>query len=48
MKNRQVRINVKTGAWITQRKGRKIPIQLQKAVDEEVGKLLKEGHNENE
>ena len=34
------------GARITQQKGRRIPIQLQKAVDEEIGRLLKEGHIE--
>ena len=46
-KNHQVRINFKTGAKITQQKGRRIPIQLQKAVDEEIGRFLKEGHIEN-
>ena len=46
IKNHQVRINFKTGAKITQQKGRRFPIQPQKAVDEEIGRLLKEGHVE--
>ena len=47
VKNHKVRINFKTDAKITQQKGRRIPIQLQKAVDEEIGRLLKkEGHIE--
>ena len=46
MKNHKVRINFKTDAKITQQKGRRIAIQLQKAVDEEIGRLLKEGHIE--
>ena len=46
IKNHQVRINFKTGAKITQEKGRRTPIQLQKALDEEIGRLLKEGHIE--
>ena len=46
IKNHQMRINFKTGSKITQQKGRRIPIQLQKAVDEEIGRLLKEGHIE--
>ena len=46
IKNHQVRINFKPGAKITQQKGRRIPIQLQKAVDEEISRLLKEGHIE--
>ena len=33
-------------AKLTQQKGRRIPIQLQKAVDEEISRLLKEGHIE--
>ena len=31
-------------AIITQQKGRKIPLQLQNAVEGEIGKKLKEGH----
>ena len=46
VKNHKVRINFKTDAKITQQKGRRIPIQLQKAVDKEIGRLLKEGHIE--
>ena len=42
--NHEVKINFKADAKITQQKGRRIPIQLQKAVDKEIGKLLKEGH----
>ena len=46
MKNHQVRINFKKGAKITQQKRRRIPINLQKAVVEEVDRLLREGHIE--
>ena len=46
VKNHNVRINFKADAKITQQKGRRIPIQLQKVVDEEIGRLLKEGHIE--
>ena len=46
IKNHQVRMNFKTGAKIKQQKERRFPIQLQKAVDEETGRLLKEGHIE--
>ena len=46
IKNHQVGIKFKPGAKTTQQKGRRIPIQLQKAVDEEVSRLLKEGHIE--
>ena len=41
-----MRINFKPGAKITQQKGRRTPIQLQKAVDEEIGRLLKESQIE--
>ena len=41
MKNHQVRMNFKPGAKRTQQKGRRIPIQLQKTVDEEIDRLLK-------
>ena len=44
--NHKVKINFKADAKITQQKGRRIPIQLQKAVDKEIGRLLKEGHIE--
>ena len=39
MNNHQLRINFKPGAKITQLKGRRIPIQLQKAVDEEISRF---------
>ena len=41
-----MRINFKPGAKITQQRRRRIPIQLQKAVDEEIARLLKEGRTE--
>ena len=44
--NHKVKINFKADAKITLQKGRRIPIQLQKAVDKEIGRLLKEGHIE--
>ena len=37
---------MKPEAKTIQQKGRRIPIQLQKAVDEEIKRLLKEGHIE--
>ena len=37
---------MKPEAKIPQQKGRRIPIQLQKAVDEEIKRLLKDGHIE--
>ena len=37
---------MKEGAKITQQKGRRIPIQLQNQVDDEIEKLLNEGHFE--
>ena len=37
---------MKPGAKTIQQKGRRIPIQLQKAVNEEMKRLLKEGHIE--
>ena len=46
IKNYQVQVNLKTGARIPQQKRRRIPIQLQKAVDEEIKRLPKEGHIE--
>ena len=44
--NHKVTLKFKADAKITQQKGRRIPIQLQKAVDKEIGRLLKEGHIE--
>ena len=44
--NHKVKINFKSDAKILQQKGRRVPTQLQKAVDEEIGRLLKEGHIE--
>ena len=41
VKNHQVRFNLKENAKIVQQKGRRIPIQLQNAVDAEMKKLLK-------
>ena len=46
IKNHQVKINLKNEARVSQQKGRRIPIQLQKAVDDEIKRLLKEGHIE--
>ena len=44
--NHKVKITFKADAKITEQKRRRIPIQLQKAVDKEIGRLLKEGHIE--
>ena len=46
VKNYEIKITMKDDAKITQQKGRRIPIQLQNQVDEEINKLLKEGHIE--
>ena len=46
VKNHQVKIKLKENARIVQQKGRRIPIQLQNAVDAEIKKLLKDGHIE--
>ena len=46
VKNYEIKITMKDNAKITQQKGRRIPIQLQNQVDEEINKLLKEGHIE--
>ena len=46
IKNHQVKINLKSDAKISQQKGRRIPIQLQNAVDAEIKQLLKDGHIE--
>ena len=42
--NHQIKVNLMPEAKVIQQKGRRIPIQLQKAVDEERKILLKEGH----
>ena len=44
--NHKVKINFKSDSKICQQKGRRVSIQLQKAVDEEIGRFLKEGHIE--
>ena len=44
--NYKTKINLKSEAKESQQKGRLIPIQLQKAVDEEINHLLKEGYIE--
>ena len=44
--NYKIKINLKSEAEVSQQKGKRIPIQLQKAVDEEISRLLKEGHIE--
>ena len=46
IRNHQVKINLKSDAKISQQKGRRIPIQLQNAVDAEIKRLLKDGHIE--
>ena len=46
IKNYQVKINLKSDAKFSQQKGRRIPIQLQNAVDAEIKQLLKDGHLE--
>ena len=43
MKDHEIKIKLKPDAKITQQKGRRIPIQLQNAVDAEIKRLLKEG-----
>ena len=45
-KNHQVKFNLKSDAKISRQKGRRIPIQLQNAVDAEIKRLLKDGHIE--
>ena len=44
--NHKVKNYFKSDAKISQQKRRRIPIQLQKAVDEEIGRLIKEGYIE--
>ena len=46
MKNHEIKIKIKNDAKIAQQKGRRVSIQLQNQVDEEIDKLLKEGHIE--
>ena len=46
IRNHQVKINLESDAKISQQKGRRIPIQLQNAVDAEIKRLLKDGHIE--
>ena len=46
IRNHQVKINLKSDAKISQQKRRRIPIQLQNAVDAETKQLLKDGHIE--
>ena len=46
IKDHKIRIKMKENASISQQKGRRIPIQMQKAVDSEIKRLLKEGHIE--
>ena len=42
----KVKIEFKQNAKITQQKGRRVPIQLQEAVQDEIERLLNEGHIE--
>ena len=44
--NYKIKFNLKPESEVTQQKGRRIPIQLQKAVDDEIKRLLEEGHIE--
>ena len=46
IKNHQVKIELEPNAQITQEKGRRIAIQLQKAVNSGIQRLLKDGHIE--
>ena len=46
VKNYEIKIKMKDDLKILQQKGRRIPIQLQSQVDNEIEKLLKEGHIE--
>ena len=46
VKNHKVKLKFKADAKLSQQTGRRIPIQLQMAVDEEIDRLLKGGHNE--
>ena len=42
--NHSIKIEKKESARVTQQKARRIPIQLQKQVDQEINKLLEQGH----
>ena len=44
VKKYEIKNKMKEDAKITQQKGRRIPLQLQNQVDNEIEKLLKEGH----
>ena len=44
VKDYNIKIEFLPGAKITQQKGRRIPLQLQSAVDCEIKRLLKDGH----
>ena len=44
--NYKIKIEMKDDTRITQQKGRRIPIQLQDQVDNEINKLLEQGHIE--
>ena len=46
IRDHTVKIEFKSEAKITQQKGRRVPIQLQDAVQEEIERLLNEGHIE--
>ena len=46
IKNLSVKTNLKTGAQITQQKGRSIPIHLQDQVAQELKRLIKHGYVE--
>ena len=46
MKNCEIESSMKVDAKITLQKGRRRPIQLQKQVDKEIGKLFKQEHIE--
>ena len=43
-KQKGIKLEFKKDAKITQQKGRRIPLQLQEAVEKEIDKLLKEDH----
>ena len=43
IKDHKIRIKMKENASFSQQKGRRIPIQMQKTVDSEIKRLLKEG-----
>ena len=46
IRSHKVEIEFKPDAKVTQQKGRRVPIQLQEAVQEEIERLLSEGHIE--